>query len=144
MSKGLSWRQREMLVSIAEQVNRAGNNHRRPVAWRAIYYGPHVMERLRDSDRPAHMEWIITQEHTARVKWNTEQAKRCSLRSLEKRGLVELGRYSFRPNANSSQIFWDYTHPKDHVPGETRIMTGVVLTLAGMDIVVQELEKRKQ
>ena len=78
--------------------------------------------------------------------WNTEQAKRRSLRSLEQRGLVELGRYSFYQYhaEGPMEILWSYTHPKNHVPGETRIMTGVVLTLAGMNAVAQELEKQKQ
>jgi hypothetical protein len=130
MSKGLSWRQRGMLVSIAYHVRLWGNrNLQIPVAWRAINYGPSG-------------EWRRDFDLTARIMWNIEQAQRRSLRSLEQRGLVKLGRYSFNQYADRGgigpQIFWSYTHPKNHVPGETRIMTGAVLTPAGWAVVEQE------
>jgi hypothetical protein len=121
MSKGLSWRQRWMIDSIAREATRWGKNERnKPVAWRAIDYGP--------TDEEVYF--------TARGQWNIEQALRRSLRSLERRGLVELGRYCFRPDADmyrggSPEIFWSYVHPDDYVPGEMRTMTGVTLTDAG-------------
>jgi hypothetical protein len=129
MSKGLSWRQRYMLTDIARNVKLAGEGRRNePVAWRAIDYGPTSHE---DYD-------------TARVQWNIEQATRRSLRSLERRGLVELGRCCFLPVADmigrqlSPQIYWSHVHPDDYVPGEMRTMTGVVLTKAGWDVVEEE------
>ena len=137
MSKGLSWRQHSMLRSIArrleaerkqhERMNAALGKHgrrskdwrARPVAWKAVDYGPTSEE---DFDTP-------------RVQWNVEQATRRALRSLERRGLVELGRYCFRPfvegGAFSPQIVWSYVDPDDHVPGDSRVMTGVLLTEAG-------------
>ena len=117
MSRGISWRQRRMLVSILR-----GSTDARPVvAWRDIDSGPGY-EFDPDFD-------------SRRVQWNIEQATRRALRSLEKRGLVELGRYVFEylPPAgfHSTDHGWFTIDPDDHVPGQTRIMTGVMLTDAG-------------
>ena len=137
MSKGLSGRQRWMLSSIAREATRWSKEDRnKPVAWRAIDYGPTNSES--DPDFSS----------SARIQWNIEQATRRSLRSLERRGLVELGRYCFWPYADmgamSPQLFWSYTHPDDYVPGETRTMTGVLLTDAGWALVAEEEAKREK
>jgi hypothetical protein len=136
VSRGLSWRQRTMLASVAREATRWSKEDRDlPVAWRAIDYGPTSSERDHDYT-------------SARVQWNIEQATRRALRSLERRGLVELDRYCFRPYADmnriSPQIFWAYVDPDDYVPGETRTMTGVVLTKAGWALVAEEKPKRKK
>jgi hypothetical protein len=72
-----------------------------------------------------------------------EQTLRRALRSLERRGLVTLGRYVFRPSADSRDwtgpsIVWRYRDPDDHVPGDSRMMTGALLTEAGWAVVRQE------
>ena len=119
MSKGLSWRQHYVLASIAR---RERSEKGKPVAWRDIDYGPTSP----DSDL-----------------WNTEQSLRRSLRSMERRGLVELNRYCFWPVADmpvghmSPNIFWVYQDPDDYVPGEMRMMTGVVLTEAGRAVIAE-------
>ena len=139
MSRGLSWRQKYMLRDIAERC-RQRNNMRSgdgpwPVAWLSIDYGD-----------------THTEEYdcfTARGRWNLEQATRRALRSLERRGLVFLDRYVFRPepiitNGNgwgSPEIVWNYVDPDDHIPGESRIMTGVMLTDAG-EAAVAVLERQ--
>jgi hypothetical protein len=136
VSRGLSWRQRLMLVSIAREAERWSRKDRdKPVAWRAVDYGPTSAE-----DEPDYST-------SARIQWNLEQATRRSLRSLERRGLVKLGRYCFWPHAESggmgqASIFWSYVHPEKYVPGEMRIMTGVVLTAGGRDVVAQEEKAR--
>jgi hypothetical protein len=137
MSKGLSWRQRHMLSRIAREATHWSKEERnRPVAWRAIDYGPTNSES--DPDFPA----------SARIQWNLEQATRRSLRSLERRGLVKLGRHCFQPYADigamsSPQIVWAYVRRRHRVPGETRMMTGVLLTDAGRALVAEEEAKRK-
>ena len=137
MSKGLSQRQRWMLSSIAREATRWSKEDRnKPVAWRAIDYGPTSAESDDDYE-------------TARVQWNIEQATRRSLRSLERRGLVELGRYCFRPVADMNrgggpQIFWSCVRRGRRVPGETRTMTGVLLTDAGWALVAEAEAKNKR
>ena len=120
MSKGLSWRQRYMLSSIARRAKKLEEGD--PVAWCDIDYGPTSSESDDDFDSP-------------RVQWNIEQSTRRSLRSMERRGLVELERYCFFPeptwNGMTTGIVWHYTHPDDYVPGDMRMMTGVLLTDAG-------------
>jgi hypothetical protein len=137
MSRGLSYRQRWLLASIAREATRLSKKNRNePVAWRAIDYGPTSTESDDNYD-------------TARVQWNIEQATRRSLRSLKRRGLVELGRCCFSPVADMSrggevpQIFWNYVRRRRRVPGETRIMTGVRLTEAGWALVAEEEAKGK-
>jgi hypothetical protein len=78
----------------------------------------------------------------ASVQWNIEQAQRRALRNLQQRGLVELGRYVFLPEPiltalGTTSIVWRYRPPGDHVPGQSRIMTGVLLTDAGRDAAKQ-------
>jgi hypothetical protein len=140
MSKGLSWRQRHMLISIADRASKDREQYKRsrvrPVAWRAIDYGPTSSE---DDDFPS----------SARIHWNIEQATRRSLRSLERRGLVELGRCCFQPYAEIGgmgypQIVWSYVRRRHRVPGETRTMTGVLLTNAGWALVAEEEAKNKR
>ena len=118
MTQGISWRQRSMLHSLA-------NNREEIVAWRDIDNGPG------GEDDPDYF--------SARVSWNREQTMRRALRSLERRGLVELGRYVFAPEpinwTGSTSIIWTVRHPDDHVPGDTRIMTGVKLTALGREAV---------
>ena len=69
-----------------------------------------------------------------RVNWNREQTLRRALRSLQRRGLVELERCHFWPYADmprgamSPNIFWSYIDPDEYLPGEMRTMTGVLLT----------------
>ena len=61
-----------------------------------------------------------------------EQTARRALRSFERRGLVELGRYVFFPEPVmghlSAHIVWRVFDPDSHLPGETRSMTGVRVT----------------
>jgi hypothetical protein len=122
MGKGISWRQQVMLNSILEQERRFSREGEgpEPIAWRDIDDGP----RFDDIDIDA------------RVAWNREQTLRRSLRSLERRGLVALGRYVFFPEPiitafGNTSIVWTATYPDNHVPGDTRIMTGARLTDAG-------------
>ena len=61
----LSQNQRCMLISIAREATRWGKKDRnKPVAWRAINYGPTSSE----SDPNFHS--------SARIQWNIEQATR--------------------------------------------------------------------
>jgi hypothetical protein len=57
-------------------------------------------------------------------QWNIEQATRRALRSLERRGLVELGCYSFTPGAERGRLArvavgsakaWNTTSPANRV-----------------------------
>jgi hypothetical protein len=127
MSRGISWRQRNLLRSLLrlEKVRTPRGWEPFPVAWCELDYGP--TEHMGDNDY-----------FGPRVQWNIEQATRRALRSLEARGLVELGQYSFRPYAGQSglspQIEWHYRDPDEHVPGQSRFMTGVVLTEAGRSV----------
>jgi hypothetical protein len=147
MSKGLSGRQGLIINSIARQIRKDREQRERmnaamiqhghpavvrpdkPVAWRAIDYGPSTAS-----------ENASGTPDEGRAAWNIEQALRRSLRTLEQRGLVTLGRYCFRPDADmprgtmSPSIFWTYVHPDHHVIGESRFMTGVLLTEAGWAI----------
>lgn len=130
MSKGLSWRQRGMLESLAKQTNREQDH---PVAWRRIDYGPTDHDLDPDFDS------------SVRLRWNIEQATRRALRSLERRGLVELVRYCFELCPEDAGVFgtsyvWSYVHPDCHIPGEGRIMTGATLT----DADGRWLRKRKR
>jgi hypothetical protein len=117
MSRGLSWRQRSILEGLL--------NSKKPiVAWRDVNYGPTTAETRDDFD-------------LSREQWNWEQSVRRALRSLEARGLVKLDRYCFYAFADVG-AFGPYTdltitHPDNHVPGQTRIMTGVTLTEAGRE-----------
>jgi hypothetical protein len=137
MSKGLSWRQHSILKSIARLLERDNKGDRSiPIPWRIVDYGP-----TNEDDY-----------FSPRVQWNLEQSIRRSLRSLEHRGLVELGRYCFRPFAEMSEgllgslhqaeIVWTHIHPDEHVPGEGRIMTGVILTDAGWDWLAVERDQQ--
>jgi hypothetical protein len=131
MNKGLSWRQLHMLNSIAREATRWSKEHRkRPVACRAIDHGSTSAGANDD-------------HQSARAQWNVEQAVRRSLRSLQGRGLVKLGRCCFYPVAymnrvGGTQIFWNYVCRRHRVTGETRIMTGVLLTDAGWAMVAEE------
>lgn len=124
MSRGISWRQRWMLESIQR---RQDKEQGKPVAWRHINYGPTSNE-----GKPDYF--------SARKQWNLEQAMRRALRSLEQRGLVELGRYVFQPYADvvglgGPSIIWVCRPSDDHVPGESKIMTGAKITEAGREAI---------
>jgi hypothetical protein len=121
-----------MLRSIAHRAERAAKETPSvkgdvPVAWREVNYGPTKSEQDEDYS-------------SARAQWNVEQSIRRALRSLERRGLVELDRYCFRPEPRRDVILWNYIHPKKYVAGEGRMMTGVVLTAAGKAMAVEEAE----
>jgi hypothetical protein len=123
MSRGLSWRQHSMLESIL----RRSGERQEPVALRDIDYGPTALEGDPDYS-------------SARNQWNIEQAMRRALRSLERRGLVTLARYVFFPEPvsgflGSVNMRWAYTAPDNHVPGDSRIMLGALLTDAGRALV---------
>jgi len=114
MSKGISWRQRSMLESMLrlEKVcTPSWSKEPWPVAWRELDYGP--------TDE--------TVFFTPRGQWNIEQATRRALRSLERRGLIKLGRYSFMADADE----YGANDPDEHTPGRDRWMTGVLLTPEG-------------
>jgi hypothetical protein len=113
MSRGISWRQRALLDHLLRRELKLEYTGE-PVAWRDLDYDS------RDE----------TDYFTPRVQWNIEQATRRALRSLARRGLVELDTYSFAPD-DQPGIRWWCQDPKDHVPGESRHMTGVLLTEAG-------------
>jgi hypothetical protein len=80
-----------------------------------------------------------------RALWNHEQATRRALRSLAKRGLVQLGRYHFRLEADRyvGDVYfpgnWEVIEPARYIPGKDRIMTGVRLTDAGWEIAPETL-----
>jgi hypothetical protein len=42
-----------------------------------------------------------------------------------------------------SRIIWDCVRPGDYVPGDGRVMTGVMLTKAGWALVAEEEAKRE-
>jgi hypothetical protein len=115
-----------MLLSILRQERRF-TDEPAPVSWKDIDYGPTTHERPGD-----------TVFFTARGQWNIEQALRRALRSLEQRGLVTLDRYVFRAEPVqgllSPQIKWFCVDSDHHVPGDSRYMTGVLLTEAGRHI----------
>jgi hypothetical protein len=107
----------------------------RPVAWRDLDYGPTNHE-----STDAFLE--------PRVQWNLEQATRRALRSLEARGLVELGTYSFIPVVEENRVMgprivWWCQALEEHVPGESRYMTGVMLTDAGRDLARTDVDPRR-
>jgi hypothetical protein len=122
MSRGISLRQRIMLRQLLQREE--ADKVVEPVAWLELDYGS--SKRLTD--------W-----QNKRQVWNIEQAARRSLRNLEQRGLVKLRRCVFMPYADVKRGFaglqpyliWAYTHPNQHIPGQTRIMTGVLLTDRG-------------
>lgn len=120
MSKGLSWRQRSMLKQLAQVEANSSPIGGPPTPWRMLDYGP----------SHAYNEANGTPDQV-RASWNIEQAQRRALRNLEARGLVTLGRYAFYITERE----WVCVDPDTHVPGETRIMTGVLLTDAGREIV---------
>jgi len=118
MSRGLSWRQRSILDGLLK-------SKKTIVAWKDVNYGPTSAEM--DGDY-----------FGARAQWNLEQSVRRALRSLEMRGLVKLDRYCFHEFAEmgtfGTYTVLEATHPDNHVPGQTRIMTGVTLTEAGREV----------
>jgi hypothetical protein len=150
MSKGISWRQRGMLKQLLQRENEQKKEWERdepwrakhwkqpnlpwiarPVAWRELDFGPMKNDEVLN---------------TSKGQWNIEQSTRRALRNLEQRGLIELGQYSFMPDASEperreipalrkyfyiSHIEWSYRHPDEHVPGQSRWMTGVLLTDEG-------------
>jgi hypothetical protein len=128
MSKGLSWRQKWMLRSILHATRALPEDLRwQPIAWKAIDYGPSKRKRA----------FNVGGER------NLARAKRRALTSLERRGLVELGNYVFLPLADSVGFLgpkteWCYCDPKHHIPGKSRIVTGVNLTTDGMKIAEAE------
>ena len=133
MSKGISWHQLSMLKQLLQFEKDDGGQL--PVAWRALDYGP------------------PQSDHTApKGRWNIEQATRRALRNLEKRGLVDLGRYVFFPEAEPRRsdkdrtidaiIQWVPVQPNRHVPGQSRKMTGVLLTDEGRRLAT-ELTRNK-
>ena len=129
MSKGLSWQQRDLLRTLIQRENEQSadqHNVGDPIAWRELDYeaaGHHHEDSF----------------YNPSVKWNIEQSTRRALRSLEKRGLVELGRWVFElyPEPHDplwgTRYFWNYVDSDDHVPGESRIMTGVKSTALGRE-----------
>jgi len=135
MSRGLSWRQRSMLrqlLRLEKARTPEASKIPRPVAWQELDYGP-----------TQHETGEYDSEHdTPRVQWNIEQAQRRALRSLERRGLVDLGQYAFMPFAEvdesyhipSPVIEWLAIPFDQHIPGRSRYMTGVLLTEAGRAI----------
>jgi hypothetical protein len=134
MSKGVSWRQRLILQSLLrrEEADKKEYGHAEPVAWKDLDYGPWHEGSYKHGDEP-------------RQEWNREQALRRALRSLEKRGLVDLGQYVFTPFPEpyvtphphhflDARIKWMAMNPDQHIPGKMRIMTGVLLTEEGRRI----------
>src|SRR4051794_16959248 len=109
MSRGISWRQRMMLKSIAHhtkqtQLVRVGDEFIRepceePVAWRSI-------DRGSGGECPDYF--------TPRAAWNREQVTRRALRSLERRGLVTLDRYLFCYEPFTDGMMWTYRPPDQH------------------------------
>jgi hypothetical protein len=118
MSKGLSRQQCQILWHIARHEEHRGKVR----AWRDIhvYYGNRA-----DDDDPA----IIR-----RQGWNNEQSLRRALKSLKRRGLIGVDQYVFMVLPVGFDIAHICVNPKDHFPGETRIMTGAYLTDAGRAI----------
>jgi hypothetical protein len=120
MSKGISIGQRQILQKLLRHEQGV------PVAWCDLDYGSTDPERF----------------FTPEGQHSMAQSTRRALRNLEMRGLVTLARYSFHPWADISQnefrramqqvdMGWSYRHPSEHVPGQSRIMTGVLLTEEG-------------
>jgi hypothetical protein len=115
-----------------------------PVAWKELDYRPSKSELPEVVDRQ-------------KGQWNIEQATRRALRNLEKRGLVELGPYAFMqeadikivnispellespelreilvaPQMQTAVLEWYCIDIDNHIPGQSRIMTGVLLTDKG-------------
>jgi len=71
---------------------------------------------------------------TRRQDWNNEQSLRRALKSLKHRGLIGVDQYVFMVLPVGFDIAHICVNPKDHFPGETRIMTGAYLTDAGRAI----------
>jgi hypothetical protein len=134
MSRGISWRQRGMLTQLLrlerERTPR-GSRERWPVAWRELDYGP-TGTGLRETDDPDGYDAILAHP---RHQWNIEQATRRALRSLERRGLIELFQCSFAAYADTGphnpKIVYRPIDPDEHTPGQDRYMTGVRLTSEG-------------
>jgi hypothetical protein len=118
VSKGISWRQHWML----KHLDRLNSPY--PVAWRVLDFGPGHEDSFDDPD----------------VAWNLEQSQRRSLRNLEDRGLVRLERCSFSPGEGAGE--WEYRIGY-HMPGQDRIMTGVVLTKEGRRVARQQRRRSR-
>jgi hypothetical protein len=143
MSKGISWRQIYMLEQLLALEQNEEDYNGEPIAWRMLKYG------WTNSDYRNYVR-----EDQAKIAWNVEQAQRRSLRNLEQRGLVTTGHYVFMPYAESyiihapdghmaeAEIRWYYVHPRDHLPGESRRMTGVQLTDAGRQVAEMSIRAR--
>jgi hypothetical protein len=114
---------------LREQAHFGGSMKDDPVAWRALDYGPTSAEGRGDD------------YYGPRHQWNIEQATRRALRSLERRGLVELATYSFRYDGTDG--VWVCYAPDEHVPGQHRWMTGVKLTDASR-VIAEEEEATRQ
>jgi hypothetical protein len=120
MSRGISERQRLILQQLL-QLEKKG---RKVIAWR----------QLRDHEK---------------TDWNTEQSLRRALRSLEKRGLVELGTYSFMPRQERQRLRGRHYRPALDAVGEwiaqdawhhtsrSHYMTGVSLTDKGRQVATE-------
>jgi hypothetical protein len=97
-----------MLLHL-KQLNRR-NKHRNvlwteqptPVPWFELDYGVIKHRTLPKWGNPG-VEIDELMAAGKRIGWNYEQAARRALRSLERRGLVKLGRYSFRAHAIEHQ-----------------------------------------
>ena len=114
LSKGISWRQRFMLMQL-DRLNSPD-----PVAWRRIDYGP-VRDDLRDQA----------------VRESKDQAQQRALRSLEKRGLIRHEQLCYAYVDNEwVEIPPDYT-------GLPRFMLGVELTDEGRRMARQLRQRRR-
>ena len=128
MSKGISQRQRVILRSLLHRRTLVPNGI---VAWKDI------------DDYPTEAE-IEAEANTDRVDHPThEQSLRRALRSLQRRGLVTLARYSFEEEPRSGAFGLAYIYriahdPMWHVTGKMRLMTGVTLTEAGARLVAED------
>jgi hypothetical protein len=118
MGRGLSGKQYEILWQIAKS---EGRTYRQICAWRdiGVSYG--------DIDD----DYFDDPATARRQDWNSEQSLRRALKSLQRRGLIGIARYVFMVMPDGYDLVHVCTNPENHVPGQTRIMTGAYLTDAG-------------
>jgi hypothetical protein len=128
MSRGISLGQRLILRQLLQKEEESPD----PVPLLELEYGS--SKRLTDWQNP-------------RQVWNLEQAMRRALRNLEQRGLVKLGRYVFMPYPEIRRhpllgrvpyLLWACQEPEQHIPGQSRILTGVLLTDIGRRVARDE------
>jgi hypothetical protein len=147
MSRGLSAHQTSML----RQLERLERRHAKikdedqlTFPWSALDYGE--IAHRKSGPVVDYSRFWESFDDLRRRNWNREQTVRRALRSLERRGLVHLGRHAFSIVRVGNSFYWGSNVPEAHVPGESHIMTGVELTDTGRKLAraMRRAEKQRK